>query len=116
MLVSDPPVQHFWYTRSFYELGSGRAPFVTHLDYVRSLPKLRQRFRKERREGVTLGMVVDAVGELFEGDREARFVMVESLAAEGAVDEGDLSQDRPTTRSYMPGSSAEKAHGWVRGV
>lgn len=117
MLVSEPPFQGFWYTRSFYELGSGRAPFVTHLDYDPALPKAQQRWRKGRQEGVTLGMVVDAVGEMFGRDGEARFVMIESLAGFGDEGEGvDLSLDRPTTRSYMPGSSAEKAHGWVRGI
>lgn len=119
MLVAEPPIREFWYTRSFYELGSGRAPFVTHLDYDPKLPKANQKYRKHRTEGVTLGMIVDAVGELFDMDREARFVMVESLAgAKAGKGEAmvDLSKHRPTTRSYVPGSSAEKAHGWVRGV
>lgn len=37
----------------------------------------------------------------------ARFVMIES------VREND-SDEQPTTKAYLPGSSAEREHGWVR--
>ena len=115
MLLSSPPFLDFWYTRCFYELGSGRAPFVTHLDYNSELPKSGQRYRVHCPDGVTLGHVCDAVSELFEKHGDARFVMVESLrlpnvnAGETAI---ELSEDRPTTKDYVPGLSAEKAYGW----
>lgn len=114
MLAASPPFTDFWYTRSFYELGSGRAPFVTHQDYNPRLPKCKQRYRVHSDEGVTLGQICDAVAELFEEDGEARFVMVESLRMQ-KVEEVDLSEDRPLTKAYVPGSSAERAHGWQRG-
>lgn len=113
MLAASPPFGDFWYTRCFYELGSGRAPFVTHGDYDPKVPKARQRYRKRCPEGVTLGDVVDAVRELMEMRSDARFVMVESLRT---LHEVELREDRPSTKSYIPGSSAEKAFGWQRGV
>lgn len=114
MLAASPPFTDCWYTRCFYELGSGRAPFVTHLDYDPSLPKCEQRYRVHSDQGVTLGQICDSVTELFEGDRGARFVMVESTRVQ-KVNDVDLSEDRPLTKAYVPGSSAEKAHGWQRG-
>lgn len=118
MLASSPPFTEFWYTRSFYELGSGRAPFVTHLDYDPGLPKLGQKYRKHCSGGVTLGMVVDAVCELIEKDSSAKFVMVESLRMieedESQTCTTKLEDDRPTTRGYLPGSSAEREWGWQR--
>lgn len=112
MLAASPPFTDFWYTRCFYELGSGRAPFVTHQDYDPSLPKSEQRYRVHCPGGVTLGHICDAVTELFEKDGHAKFVMAESLRVQRG---GDLSEDRPTTKTYVPGSSAERAHGWQRG-
>ncbi|KAF2165213.1 hypothetical protein M409DRAFT_56088 [Zasmidium cellare ATCC 36951] len=112
MLATSPPFTHFWYTRCFYELGSGRAPFVTHLDYDAGVPKCEQRLRRGCAEGVTLGMICDAVGDLFEGDPRARFAMVESLRVKG---EGDEGEEGPRTKAFVPGSSAERAVGWARG-
>lgn len=114
MLVASPPFTDFWYTRCSYELGSGRAPFVTHQDYNPSLPKCKQRYRVHSDQGVTLGEICDAVTELFEGDAEARSVMAENLRMQ-RVEEVVLSEDRPLTKAYVPGSSAETAHGWQRG-
>jgi hypothetical protein len=122
MLAANPPFTSFWYTRCFYELGSGRAPFVTHLDYDPKLPKARQRYRKEFKEGVTLGMLVDAVRELFGRYPDARFVMVESLRAANTTTEGakgeslNLEDDRPVTKACLPGSSAEREWGFQREV
>ncbi|KAF7195648.1 hypothetical protein HII31_02966 [Pseudocercospora fuligena] len=110
-----PPFTHFWYTRSFYELGSGRAPFVTHVDYDPQKQKSEQRYAKFRPAGVTLGDLVDAVCELFERYEQTKFVMVESVRTpNGEQASLPLSEDRPTTRSYIPGMSAERAHGWHR--
>lgn len=70
---------------------------------------------------MTLGDLVDAVKELFEvGGGETKFVMVESVRVgkkgdgEGSERRALLEDDRPTTRSWIPGLSAEKAHGWYR--
>ncbi|CAK3853698.1 Hypothetical predicted protein [Lecanosticta acicola] len=106
MLLTSPPFYDFWYTRCFYELGSGRAPFVTHVDYDATLPKSEQENRVHCPDGVTLGHVVDALGGMFEKHANAKFVMVESLRMPDG--DGDLSEDRPTTKTYIPGSSAEK--------
>ena len=113
MLASSPPFLDFWYTRCFYELGSGRAPFVTHMDYDPKLPKSRQQYRKHCPEGVKVGDIVDAVRELMERYGDVKFVMVESLRSRV---EGELGDDRPTMREYIPGMSAEKVFGWQRGV
>jgi hypothetical protein len=89
MLASQPPFQRFWYTRCEYELGSGRTPFVTHVDYEPGTPKSRQRYCVNCVGGVTLGDIFDAVEELFDLDPEAQFVMVESLCpTEEGEDEG----------------------------
>lgn len=109
MLVASPPFTDFWYTRCVYELGSGRAPFVTHLDYDAGLPKTEQRYRAHCPGGATLGDLCDAVAELYDKHPSAKFVMVENLRLRGNV---NLSDDRPLTKSYVPGSSAERAHGW----
>ncbi|TKA25553.1 hypothetical protein B0A50_05414 [Salinomyces thailandicus] len=81
MLASSPPFTAFWFTRSFYELGSGSAPFVTHLDYDPRLTNDQQRYRKQNLDGVTLGMLVDAFTELFDKHADATFVLIESLRA-----------------------------------
>ena len=144
LLATSPPFTDFWYTRSFYELGSGRAPFVTHIDYNAKLPKSQQKYRVHCLEGVTLGDIVDAFAHLFEMHSAAKFVMVESLrcgsaqilvegepttknylpgsSAEFALEEQakwtEVEKDedeRPTTKTWIPGSSAERAYGWQRG-
>lgn len=79
MLAATPPFTEFWCSRCVYELGSGRAPFVTHLDYDPRRPKTRQRFSASCAQGVTLGVLVDAVREVFGEFPDAQFVMVESV-------------------------------------
>jgi hypothetical protein len=111
MLVTNPPFMDFWYTRSFYELGSGRAPFVTHIDYNPKVPKTEQKYRCHCSEGVTLGHIVDALTHLFELHPAAKFVMVESLRLPSAGTQMTV-EERPTTKLYYPGSSAERIHGW----
>lgn len=102
MLAADPPFAAFWYTRCFYELGSGRAPFVTHLDYQPGKPKGEQRYCREDSGGITLGMIADAVAGLFERSPRAKFVMVESVRlAEG---EGGCVE-LPREKWFVPGSS-----------
>ncbi|EME47891.1 hypothetical protein DOTSEDRAFT_51183 [Dothistroma septosporum NZE10] len=113
MIVASPPFVDFWYTRCFYELGSGRAPFVTHMDYDPKLPKSKQKYRVHCSEGATLGNMVDAASELMEKHSEAKFVMIESVRTAGEL---ELSEARPTTEDYVPGICAEKAFGWQRGV
>lgn len=87
---------------------------MTHLDYDGKVPKSRQRYRVYRAEGVTLGDVVDAVGEMFEKHADARFVMIESLrvGSDDAKVTLKLEDDRPTTKAHLPGSSAEREFGW----
>ena len=115
MLATSPPFTDLWATRSFYELGSGRAPFVTHIDYNSKLPKHQQKYRVHHPDGITLGAMCNAVSEIFDEYPSARFVMIESVRVQTSDErEIDLSDDRPTTKSYIPGSSAEKAHGWHR--
>ena len=109
-LVTSPPFADFWYTRSFYELGSGRAPFVTHLDYDAQKPKSQQKYLVHRNTGVTLGDMVDAFAELFERHTTARFVMIESVRS--LASEERLADDRPTTKTFMPGLSPEREYGW----
>lgn len=111
MLATSPPFTDFWYTRCFYELGSGRAPFVTHVDYDGKLPKTQQKYRKHCSTGITLGMMVDAISELFVKHPNARFVMLESLRV-GGDEHVALKDDRPTTKAYLPGSSAQREWGW----
>lgn len=113
-LVTSPPFTDFWYTRSFYELGSGRAPFVTHLDYNAKKPKQEQKYRVHRPGGVTLGDLVDAYTELFEKHSPAKFVMVESLRCIESLESTriNLADDRPTSKMYMPGLSAERSQAW----
>ncbi|KAI5368211.1 hypothetical protein Slin14017_G032470 [Septoria linicola] len=109
MLASSSPFTDFWATRTFYELGSGRAPFVQHLDYDTTLPKWKQKYYRHCPEGVTLGDLVDAVKELFEIGDEAgsggtKFVMVESVRAPGEKQDGaEVIEDRPRERGYVPG-------------
>jgi hypothetical protein len=93
MLASQPPFQQFWYTRCVYELGSGQAPFATHMDYEPGKPKSRQKYFRHRTRGVTLGDIFDAVGELFGQDPEAQFVMIESLCP---------TEDRDAERELIP--------------
>lgn len=107
--MTSPPFTDFFFTRSFYELGSGRAPFVTHLDYNAKKPKSEQKYRGHCPNGVTLGDLVDAFYELFEKHSSAKFVMVESVRC---VDHIKLADDRPTTKMYMPGLSAERSLAW----
>ena len=105
---------------------------MTHVDYDPRVSKCEQKYRKYAAGGVTLGMIVDVVGELFEKYSGAKFVLVESVRRPGpVVTEEDLraggtdgcsdavaamrlddDEDRPTTKMYLPGSSAEKAYGW----
>lgn len=108
-LATIPPFTDFWYTRSFYELGSGRAPFVTHIDYDSKKPKAEQKYRVHRPHGVTLGDLVDAFCELFERHLPAKFVLIESLRRGVPI---ELAHDRPTTKMYMPGLSAERSLQW----
>ena len=83
---------------------------MTHLDYDASLPKAGQRYRQRRDGGVTLGDLVDAVGELFERDSEGtRFVMVESVRS---LSQEEEEEERPRTKGYMPGLSAEESLSW----
>ncbi|KAF2478738.1 hypothetical protein BDY17DRAFT_328259 [Neohortaea acidophila] len=110
-LATNPPFTDFWYTRSFYELGSGRAPFVTHLDYNAKVPKSEQKYVVHRPGGVTLGDLVDAYTHLFETHPAAKFILIESLRIL-PIDEVKLEEDRPTTKMYMPGSSAERSLDW----
>ena len=112
MLATSPPFTDLWATRSFYELRSGRAPFVTHIDYDPKLPKHQQKHRIHRADGITLGDMCDAIGELFDKHPAARFIMIESVRVQASP--SDTENDRPTTKTYIPGSSAEKAHGWHR--
>ena len=145
LLATSPPFTDFWYTRAFYELGSGRAPFVTHIDYNAKRSKSEQKYSVHCPDGVTLGDLVDAYSHLFEKHPAAKFVMVESVRATAGssieppttkprplgsnaglvMDERLLwtdpkmygveeAEDRPTTKTYLPGSSAERAHGWQR--
>ena len=83
MIATSPPFSSFWYSRCFYELGSGRTPDVEHLDYDGRLPKARQEYCFRAPGGVTLGDIVDAIGELFEKHPDARFVIAESLPVNG---------------------------------
>jgi hypothetical protein len=92
MLASQPPFQRFWYTCCEYELGSGRTPFVTYLDFEPGKPKSRQRYCVYCVGGVTLGDLFDAVGKLFAQDPEAQFVMVESLCPTEEGDDGARSE------------------------
>jgi hypothetical protein len=113
LLCTKPPFTDFWYTRAFYELGSGRAPFVTHIDYNAKVPKTEQKYRVHCPEGVKLGDIVDAFSHLFGQHPAATFVMIESLRPQTAG--GAMTVDeRPLTRLHYPGSSAEKVHGWQR--
>ena len=111
LLVCSPPFTDFWYTRSFYELGSGRAPFVTHLDYDSKRTKTAQKYRVNRPQGVRLGDLVDAYCEMFEKHSNAKFVMIESLGSMSMTDTR-LEEDRPRTKLYMPGLSAEQSLTW----
>ena len=79
MIAASIPFKSFWATRCFYELGSRSAPFVTYLDYDPNIPKAKQKWKYECAEGVTLGLIVDAIATLFALDGETRFVMIESL-------------------------------------
>ena len=106
LLATSPPFTDFWYTRCFYELGSGRAPFVTHIDYNPKVPKSQQKYRVHCPSGVTLGHLIDAICHLFQMHSAAKFVMVESLRC---VPDQSTAEDGPTTKSYLPGSSAEFA-------
>lgn len=101
-LASSPPFTDFWYTRCFYELGSGRAPFVTHLDYNPKKPKSQQKHVVHRAAGVTLGDLVDAYTHLFQLHSTAKWVMIESSRSE-SDGEVKLADDRPITKTYMPG-------------
>lgn len=103
MLAALPPFTDIWYTRCFYELGSGRAPFVTHWDYDAKKPKSQQQYRVHSDQGITLGMIADAMSEMFEKHSNARFVLVESLRIGSKA-----ADDRPITKSHLPGSSAEE--------
>lgn len=118
MLASNPPFTDAFATRAFYELGSGRAPFVMHLDYNPTLAKSQQKYRLSSPEGITLGMIVDVVRELFGKHPNAKFVMIESIRCPSSESDGgslsDLSRDRPATKAYLPGSSAEREYGWQR--
>ncbi len=106
MLATTPPFTYFWYTRMFYELGSGRAPFVTHADYDAKQPKHRQRFAGHREEGVTLGDVVDAMTELFVSYPSAKFVLLESVRVKPGSDQAEASLEK----MHYLSSSAEKVH------
>lgn len=144
LLATSPPFTDFWYTRCFYELGSGRAPFVTHIDYDSKVPKSRQKYRVHCPNGVTLGHIADAIRHLFELHSGVKFVMVESIrnspefptkysssttqnylpdgsneyTREGkgrrvASDTSVIEEEEgPTTRSWVPGLSAEQVHEW----
>ncbi|EMC96237.1 hypothetical protein BAUCODRAFT_467708 [Baudoinia panamericana UAMH 10762] len=117
MLATQPPFRDLWCSRCFYELGSGRAPFVTHLDYDSRKPKTEQRFTRRCEGGVTLGAIVDAVGEVMEQYPNAKWVMVESLRVGNDSGEESLARvddDQPVTRAYMPGSSSEREFGFQR--
>ncbi len=111
-LVASPPFTNFWYTRCFYELGSGWAPFVTHLDYNAKKPKSGQKYFVHCPSGATLGDLVDAYTHLFEKHSSAKFVMIESVRCRSSDEEVKLSEDRPMTRTYMPGLSAERSVAW----
>lgn len=74
MIAASPPFLEVWFTRCFYELGSGRAPFVTHVDYDPGVAKAGQRYRRFCGGGVRLGDVVGVVGELMGRDGDAKFV------------------------------------------
>ena len=105
LLATSPPFTDFWYTRAFYELGSGRAPFVTHIDYNAKMPKSKQKYRVHCADGVTLGDIVDAFGHLFEKHSAAKFVMVESVRCAAK----EVKDEQPMTKLHLPGSSAEMA-------
>lgn len=81
LLAAEPPFAEFWYTRCFYELGSGRAPIVTYVDYESGKPPWQQKYFKHRAAGITLGDLVEASKELFEieGPEQTKYVMVESV-------------------------------------
>lgn len=113
MLATVPPFAEMWFTRSSYELGSGRAPFVTYLDFEPGKTKREQEIFVGRREGVRLGDLVDVVGRLFEAFPDAKFVMVESVRPVGVgVDEEVGVEERPRERGFVPGMSAERSVGW----
>lgn len=99
MLAFELPFLVLWSTRTFYKLGSGRAPFVQWLDYDPQLPKWKQKFYRHRDAGVTLDDLIDAVKELFEmGGAGTRSVMVESVivAQEGERDDDQrVGDNRP---------------------
>jgi len=54
--------------------------------------------------------MVDAFAELFERHTTARFVMIESVRS--LASEERLADDRPTTKTFMPGLSPEREYGW----
>lgn len=113
MLITSPPFTYIWYTRAFYELGSGRAPFVTYVDYEPGKRKWEQKYVKHRAEGVTLGDMADAVAELFARvtSNYIKWVHLESVrrpptGEEHAETYKDATDGMPKTRDLLPASSA----------
>ncbi|KAF2722142.1 hypothetical protein K431DRAFT_222930 [Polychaeton citri CBS 116435] len=109
MLLAKSPFVCMWYTRALYELGSGRAPFVTYLDYIPNIRKHEQKYVKRRKDGITLGDLVEAVSELFVIDGGIGWVRVESVRqADDETGETKDPIDRlPATRDLLPIASAQ---------
>ena len=82
------------------------------MDYNAKLPKTEQKYRGHRPGGVTLGDIVDAITELFEKSPAAKFVMLESLRFPAAADTAMTVEERPRTKLYYPGLSAESVYDW----
>ncbi|KAF2092919.1 hypothetical protein NA57DRAFT_62021 [Rhizodiscina lignyota] len=113
MLLASPPFMDMWCTRAFYEMGSGRAPFVTYLDYQPGKPKWEQKYVEHRPAGITLGDVVDVVTELFAKTTSnyVKWVRIESVRRPPKGREADsvfkdAMDGMPKTRSLLPMSSA----------
>lgn len=113
MLASSPPFTKMYCTRAFYELGSGRAPFVTFLDYDPRLPKQKQKYVKWNATGITLGDIADMVEQLFAttSSNYIKWVRLESIRCppEGKENDEcykDATEGMPKTRDLLPTSSA----------
>lgn len=79
---------------------------LRHIDYNAKVAKRQQKYRVHCESGVTLGHICDAMQHLFEMHPAAKFVMVESIRCDT---EALAVHNTPTTKNYLPGSSAEYA-------
>lgn len=109
MLAASPPFSYMYFTRAFYELGSGRAPFVTYVDYQPGVPKWKQKHVKHNARGITLGDIADAVLQLFaaEDSDHIRWVRLESVwrppaGREQSEEYKDATHGMPKTHDLLP--------------